>query len=180
METNEPTLTLEELSEEVGQLLTRYALLGAQQDNRVSPVPDARTIRYYTTLGLIDRPKIQGRQARYSRRHVLQILAIKSLQAINLPLSEIQTRLYGRNDVELEAMLTSLAEFWEQKKSDKTEAAKSTTWHEIAVEPGVKVLIQEGWQTQQEIDATLKRIRSALEANLPHGKRGNGGDIDDQ
>ncbi len=179
METNQPTLTLEELSEEVGQLLSQYALLGAQQDNRVSAVPDARTIRYYTTLGLIDRPKIQGRQARYGRRHVLQILAIKSLQAINLPLSEIQTRLYGRNDLELEAMLTSLAEFWEQKKSGKPEAAKSTTWHEIAVEPGVKVLIQEGWQSQQEIEATLKRIRSALEANLPDADNSEGDSNDE-
>ncbi len=179
MDKNERTLTLEELSEEVGQLLTRYALLGAQQDNRVSAVPDARTIRYYTTLGLIDRPKIIGRQAHYGRRHVLQILAIKSLQAINLPLSEIQTRLYGRNDAELEAMLTSLAEFWEQKKTDKKEAAKATTWHEIAVEPGVKVLIQEGWQSQQEIEATLKRIRTALEANLPDGRDGIEGEPDD-
>jgi len=57
MKTDEPVLTLDELSEEVGQLLSRYALLGAQQDNRVSQIPDARTIRYYTTLGLIDRPK---------------------------------------------------------------------------------------------------------------------------
>ena len=177
MKTDEPTLTLDELSEEVGQLLNRYALLGAQQDNRVSPVPDARTIRYYTTLGLIDRPKINGRQAQYSKRHVLQILSIKALQAINLPLSEIQTRLYGRSDSELEALLASLAEFWKQKTQDNhTEpSVRSTTWHEIVVEPGVKILIQDGWQPQQDLDTTLNRIGVAFEAILPQDKRNNGG-----
>ncbi|MBX9686292.1 MAG: MerR family transcriptional regulator [Candidatus Obscuribacterales bacterium] len=169
MKTDETTLTLDELSNEVGQLLNQYALLGAQHDNRVSASPDARTIRYYTTLGLIDRPRINGRQAVYGKRHVLQILAIKALQAINLPLSEIQTRLYGRSNTELEALLTSLSEFWEKQESkqDKAEAVRSTIWHEVIIEPGVKILIQEGWQTQQDIEATLKRVRNALEAILP-------------
>lgn len=171
MKTEEPTLTLDELSEQVGQLLTRYALLGAQQDNRVSPVPDARTIRYYTTLGLIDRPQINGRQAMYGKRHVLQVLSIKALQAINLPLSEIQTRLYGRTDPELEALLASLADFWKQKegeeqkkKSEKEEPIKSTVWHEIEIEPGVKILVQDGWQPTQALNATSEKITLALEA----------------
>ena len=182
MKTDEPTFSLDELSEEVGQLLNRYALLGAQQDNRVSPVPDARTIRYYTTLGLLDRPRINGRQAQYSRRHVLQILSIKALQAINLPLSEIQTRLYGRSDAELEALLASLSEFWKQKSRDgKSEPAiRATTWHEMVVEPGVKIMIQDGWQPQQNLDITLKKIDMALEAFLAQNKRTNGGDSDGQ
>jgi DNA-binding transcriptional MerR regulator len=182
MKTDEPMLTLDELSEEVGQLLNRYALLGAQQDNRVSPVPDARTIRYYTTLGLIDRPTISGRQAHYTKRHVLQILSIKALQAINLPLSEIQTRLYGRSDAELESLLTSLSEFWKQKTQDAKpeQSVKATTWHEVIIEPGVKVLIQDGWQPQRNLDSTLNRITVALEAILSQDKRTNGGKPDGQ
>jgi DNA-binding transcriptional MerR regulator len=177
MKTEEPTLTLDELSEEVGQLLNRYALLGAQNDNRVSPVPDARTIRYYTTLGLIDRPKINGRQALYGKRQLLQLLSIKALQAINLPLSEIQTRLYGRSNQELEALLASLAEFWKQKKQDtpQREQVRTTTWHEIVIEPGVKIMIQDGWQAQQDPDATMRRIKSALDAMLQ--KKQDGGNI---
>lgn len=161
----EQALTLDELSEEIGRLLNRYALLGAQNDNRVSAVPDPRTIRYYTTLGLIDRPKVVGRQAVYRRRHVLQILAIKALQAINLPLSEIQTRLYGRSDSELESLLASLAEFWKKNLEDeKPEPVRSTTWHEVIIEPGVKILIQDGWQPQKSLEATQKRIASVLES----------------
>lgn len=176
MKTEEPTLTLDELSEELGRLLNRHALLGVQNDNRVSPVPDARTIRYYTTLGLIDRPRINGRQAMYGKRHLLQILSIKALQAINLPLAEIQTRLYGRSDSELEALLASLSEFWKQKKHDApVEPVRSTTWHEIVIEPGIKIMIQDGWQPQQDADKAARKLKNALDAYL-QSKRTSGGE----
>src|SRR5437867_10515760 len=95
--------TLEELSAEVERELGERGLLGAAPDPRVSAAPDARTVRYYTTLGLIDRPTIVGRQARYGRRHLRQLVAIKALQAGALPLAEIQQRLYGRTEAELAA-----------------------------------------------------------------------------
>lgn len=163
MKTGEPQgLSLEELSTQVEQLLSRYALLGAQKDQRVSPVPDARTIRYYTTLGLLDRPRLDGRQARYARRHVLQLLAIKALQSANLPLVEIQSRLYGRSDAELEAILASLADA--QGRAQLEEPVKSVVWREVVIEPGVRLLVQDGWEPQQDKEATVKKLRAALEA----------------
>ena len=69
---------------------------------RVRDVPDRRTIRYYTTLGLVDRPaEMRGRTALYGRRHLLQIVAIKKLQALGCSLVEVQERLAGRTDTEL-------------------------------------------------------------------------------
>src|SRR3954468_4941789 len=66
---------------------------------RIREVPDLRTIRYYTTLGLIDRPApMRGRTALYGQRHLLQLLAIKRLQARGLALAEIQERLLGQTD----------------------------------------------------------------------------------
>src|SRR5689334_22778747 len=103
-------LTLEELSSEAERLLEEQGLIDVQQDGRVSAAPDARTIRYYTTLGLLDRPRMVGRQAQYGRRHLLQLLAIKALQGVSLPLSEIQARLYSRSDRELEAILASMSD----------------------------------------------------------------------
>src|SRR4051812_8738269 len=94
-------ISLPELSTEVEAALSRLGLLGAAADGRVSPAPDARTVRYYTTLGLLDRPAIEGRQARYGHRHLLQLVAIKGLQGRGFPLAEIQERLYGRSDAEL-------------------------------------------------------------------------------
>lgn len=94
-------LTLDELCTQVALALsTDYA--GAPNE-RVRDVPDRRTVRYYTTLGLIDRPaQLRGRTALYGRRHLLQLVAIKRLQANGLSLSEVQQRLYGQTDAELE------------------------------------------------------------------------------
>src|SRR5580765_6596611 len=89
--------TLNELCTQVALALsTDYA--GAPND-RVRDVPDRRTVRYYTTLGLIDRPaEMRGRTALYGRRHLLQLVAIKRLQANGLSLHEVQQRLLGQSD----------------------------------------------------------------------------------
>ena len=72
-----------------------------QKSGRVREVPDARVIRYYGTLGLVDRPLLEGRTALYGPRHLEQIVAIKRLQADGHPLSEVQRRLHGVTDREL-------------------------------------------------------------------------------
>ena len=46
---------------------------GPAPNDRVRELPDRRTVRYYATLGLLDRPTIQGRTAFYGRRHLLQL-----------------------------------------------------------------------------------------------------------
>jgi DNA-binding transcriptional MerR regulator len=74
-------------------------------NGRVREVPDRRTIRYYTTLGLLDRPaEMRGRTALYGRRHLLQLVAIKRLQARGLSLAELQKQLLGLPDAELERL----------------------------------------------------------------------------
>jgi DNA-binding transcriptional MerR regulator len=94
-----PLWTLAELSAEVAQALADDA---GQANGRVREVPDMRTIRYYTTLGLIDRPaQMRGRTALYGERHLLQLVAIKRLQAKGLALAEIQARLTGQTDAVL-------------------------------------------------------------------------------
>lgn len=91
--TNEATWTLEQLGERVKDALaTGYVPPGSA---RVRAVPDARTIRYYSTLGIVDRPELQGRTALYGERHLLQLVAIKRLQADGLALTQVQERLGG-------------------------------------------------------------------------------------
>lgn len=66
---------------------------------RVRTVPGTCTIRYYTTLGLIDRPaEIRGRTAFDSRRHVLPIAVIKKRPTEDRTLSDIQAELAGMTD----------------------------------------------------------------------------------
>jgi DNA-binding transcriptional MerR regulator len=83
-------------------------------NGRVREIPDQRTIRYYTTLGLLDRPaEMRGRTALYGRRHLLQLVAIKRLQARGLSLSAIQQQLLGLGD----AALRRLANLPEQAET---------------------------------------------------------------
>lgn len=86
-----------------------------QRSGRVREVPDLRTIRYYTTLGMLDRPvEMRGRKAFYGRRHVLQLVAIKRLQAQRLSLVEVQRSLTGASDRTLSALAGLPEDFWEQ------------------------------------------------------------------
>lgn len=155
-------MLLDELSGRVAAELGGRGLLGAAPDARVSAAPDARTVRYYTTLGLIDRPRIEGRQARYGERHLLQLLAIKALQAFELPLAQIQQRLYGRSDAELKALVESLAEQARAAPEPAVPVA-SVRLREVAVEPGVRLIVEEGWRPRDPA-ALETRIRAALAA----------------
>jgi DNA-binding transcriptional MerR regulator len=92
---------------------------------RVRAVPDARTIRYYTTIGLIDRPAaMQGRTAYYDRRHVLQLVCIKRLQAAGLSLAEVQRKLTGATSRRLAELAELPDGFWEDLPA-KQEATKT-------------------------------------------------------
>lgn len=90
------------------------------ENRRVRAVPDARTIRYYTTLGLLDRAaEMRGRTAFYSRRHVLQLVCIKRLQVAGLSLEEVQQKLTGATTPELVKLAALPERFWEQPFGDK-------------------------------------------------------------
>ena len=104
------TLTLPELAAAVAGLLAHD--YDGVRSGRVRHLPDARTIRWYQTLGMVDRPAaFRGRTALFSRRHVLQLTAIKRLQAAGHPLADIQRGLAGTNDADLaRASSASLAD----------------------------------------------------------------------
>jgi hypothetical protein len=92
--------TLDELAERVDAALA--VDYDGQPSGRVRDVPDRRAIRWYTTIGLIDRPAAhRGRTAMYGPRHLLQLVAVKRLQARGLPLVAIQQELAGATDTQL-------------------------------------------------------------------------------
>ena len=128
----------------------------------MAAAPDGRTIRYYGTLGLVDRPAIEGRQAVYRRRHLLQLLAIKALQAAGLPLAEVQARLYGRSDTELEALWKSVS----AARPALREVAP-IVWREVTIEPGLKLFVDEKWappRDERGEKALEQRIRAVIAA----------------
>ncbi len=98
--------SLDDLAECAAAALARLRV--RPDDGRVTPVPDGRTIRYYQTAGLLDKPlRYDGRRAVYGRRHLLQLVAIKRLQEAGHPLHLIQGALAGRSTQELAARLAA-------------------------------------------------------------------------
>jgi DNA-binding transcriptional MerR regulator len=93
----EAAWTLDELVGRVGAVLATVTYPGSP-NGRVRDLPDRRAVRWYTTTGLVDRPVMQGRNAIYQTRHLLQIVAVKQLQAQGLSLAEIQAKLAGATD----------------------------------------------------------------------------------
>lgn len=92
--------TLGELAERVEAALADYP---SQANGRVRAVPDQRTIRWYTTTGLVDRPtEMRGRTALYSHRHLLQLVAIKRRQSQGQTIAQIQSELAGATNQALE------------------------------------------------------------------------------
>ena len=186
MKTRKPQWTIEELVQKVEQALgVDYY---GQVSRRVSDVPTLRNIRYYTTLGLLDRPaEIRGRTAYYSLRHLMQLVAIKRLQAEGLSLTEIQNRLLGLSDAKLseiaklpEDRLESAGEsappraegtrrrapFWTFAPSEgsasqfreATAERRVETWQSVPLGEGIRLIIE----SQTPLDtATVREIQNA-------------------
>lgn len=78
----------------------------APLDERAADRLDARNVRYYQTLGLVSKPaRYEGRRARYAYQHLLQLVAIKALQAQGLSLAQIQAWLPAQPVEALQAAL---------------------------------------------------------------------------
>jgi DNA-binding transcriptional MerR regulator len=77
-----------------------------QERGTVSEVPDERTVRYYLTEGLLaPAEEKQGTASVFGYLHLLQLLAIKNLQAQHLPIRKIRELVEGRSEHALERLL---------------------------------------------------------------------------
>jgi DNA-binding transcriptional MerR regulator len=179
-------------AEELAALATQ-ALGGARVgDGRVTGVPDPRLIRWYTTIGLLDRPTIAaGRVARYGSRHLLQVVAVKRLQAQGMPLAQIQARLAGATDDQLRGVAdlppgltdtppVTAAEagqddrFWARRptpaRAPEVDATSDTVSrvHGLRLPGGVTLLLPIE-PTPQAYDDIAAAVRPLLDALAAHG-----------
>lgn len=140
LDSGEILWSLEELSQHSQRELEMRKI--PNPGGRVSQTLSARTIRYYTSLGLVDRPSsYDGGVAKYGPRHLLQLLAIKILQAEYLPLPEIQKQLFGRSQQELSEIVESASR---HEDSVETKAsARNETWLTRRVLPGLRFVVED-------------------------------------
>src|SRR5262249_52147529 len=93
-----------ELADEAARLLDQF--VPRQERGSVSEVPDERMVRYYSSEGLIAAPEgRQGSAAVYGYTHLLQLLAVKKLQADHLSIKNIRELVEGKTDRDLEQIL---------------------------------------------------------------------------
>jgi DNA-binding transcriptional MerR regulator len=85
------TFSLEDLSERVASWCAENDI--APASGQAGESVTGRNIRYYRTLGLVDAPSADG----YGEKHLLQVIAIRLLQAQGMPLRRIRELLYGRS-----------------------------------------------------------------------------------
>jgi DNA-binding transcriptional MerR regulator len=163
--------TIDELGERVANALGGPGYEGVRS-GRVRDVPDLRTIRYYTTLGLLDRPAaMRGRTALYGARHLIQLVAIKRLQARGLSLAAVQERVVGLSDSALRRLAladvavsppfspASRAEsFWRVESEPADAAETASDVQEVRLEGGLVVSLP---ATRILNDDDLRMIRMA-------------------
>lgn len=89
------SFSLEELSRQINEWCTEHEI--APASGQAGEVVSERNVRYYRTLGLIEAPEGGG----YGEKHLLQLTAVRLLQAQGLPLRRIRVLLYGRSTQEL-------------------------------------------------------------------------------
>jgi DNA-binding transcriptional MerR regulator len=174
-------LTLPEVVGSIPALLARD--YDGVRNGRVRDLPDVRTIRWYQSLGVLDRPtEFRGRAALYGRRHLLQIAVIKKLQASGLSLEEIQGGLPGRTDAELARALGM--------KLDEVDAviAASVAARASAAASGLEAALQPArrgsafWKTRPAAASAPASASPAApvtttEASLPLQSKAVGGNV---
>ncbi|MGD7704763.1 hypothetical protein [Microlunatus sp. Y2014] len=65
------------------------AVAAALRPRGLQGAPDRRTVRYYATVGVIDKPHQRGREVRYDDRHLSQVVDTKERQARGERLADI-------------------------------------------------------------------------------------------
>jgi DNA-binding transcriptional MerR regulator len=140
----------------------REVLAGAgarPEDERVKALPDERTVRYYQTGGLVDRPvRYEGRTALYGFRHLLQVVALKLLQAQGHSLAQAQRALAGTSTKALEEAVRKSLGVPGPAVPSRGPASRPLVAAEIA--PGVTVLVDPA--AVHDPDEVLSRLSAAL------------------
>lgn len=163
------TWTLDELVAKAAELLSVSSV--EQGSGRVRETPDRRTARYYTTLGLLDRPaEFRGRVGLFGPRHLWQLMAVKRLQSRGEPLKAIQQRLLNASDAELRSLAApppgALAA--DLARAPESPRARSY-WHEAPAERAPSdsppPATFTGLALDEAVTLTLSAARRALEGD---------------
>jgi DNA-binding transcriptional MerR regulator len=168
------TWRIDELAERAAAALDGATSPAAS--GRVTPLPDRRMLRYYTTLGLLDRPELRGRVAYYGRRHLLQVVAIKRLQAGGATLAQVQEALAGAPTSTLEriadvpAAPAPVRQFWRASPAPAVAADRPApdagVVGAVRLAPGVTLVLDDASPLDPHQAGEIRTAAAGLLAHL--------------
>lgn len=148
--------SLEELSSRINAWCDEHEI--APASGQAGESVSERSIRYYRTLGLIDPPAAGG----YGEKHLLQLTAIRLLQAQGVPLRRIRELLYGRSVRELEQIRRrGLAQLPSANPMNRVAVpASGELWRVIPLNDEFLLMSRRGTPiTPQQRDAVLEALQ---------------------
>ena len=119
----------------------------------------ARTLRYYRTIGLLSAP-VSGGGSGYGEIHLLQLLAIRMLQAHGLPLSRIQQLLYGRSMADLRKLVNERT-INPPRQTAWPRMTASEDWRVTPIDDSIWLIVRHGRNLTLD---QLERIRAIIDA----------------
>lgn len=133
--------------------------------------PSARSIRYYVSNGLLDRPEGTGTSATYGYRHFLQLLAVKirqregaTLETIKREMSELTgDALERRVATSLAAALGATAE----TRRVNADGDGPSSWRRVVIADGVELHVRD--DSPSANDGTVLAMREAVRSALGRG-----------
>lgn len=137
------------------------------KSGRVSDSLSLRTMRHYQTLGCIDPPVRDGREARYGFRHYLQTLLVRKLLWQRVPAETIATLLPSRTLQEYKELLLEGIELAAKTSSGKTAPAPALTsenWRRIAIADGIELHLRQeaAGLSKSSLPELLEKLKAAL------------------
>lgn len=121
----------------------------------------ARKIRYYIQMSLVDRPDGLNRGAKYTTRHVEQLLSIKKWQSAGLSLERIRELLHGDPD---------------DLPPKRQTAGSIEVWSRLLVAPGIELNVEAGASglSPEELRTFFRKVMAAYQETKTTKSEGNG------
>lgn len=157
--------SIQQLADEVNRWCEQHRIVPL--NNQAGEAITVRNIRYYQSMGLVDRP-LDSSGRGFGEKHRLQLQAIRLLQARGLPLGKMQSLLYGRDEKDLrEIERRGLAEL---KQAVPPPVPAGAGWEVVALAGDCLLLLGNGRSITVEQRAKIAQILQP--SILPSGKDG--------
>lgn len=148
----DPPWTIHDLLERACDALRRQPAPPA--DSRARALPDLRTLRYYLAQGLVSPPsEMHGRVGLYAERQLLELLAIKRLQAVGRSLAEIRELLTRASEPALRE--------WSEPPVRPRERRRSAS-SELELGAGVRLVLDKPLRIRPRERRRIRRAASRL------------------